>query len=130
VQAPEDIEAEAGARARRDSTWLADACGLAPETITALLPHYLYLPLAAHIAARRRAQGGALVVGVQGPQGAGKSTLTQLLQCVLRDVGGLSVATLSLDDLYLTRAQRTELARRVHPLFQTRGVVPVCRCHA
>jgi hypothetical protein len=45
-----------------------------------------------------------------------------VLQCVLRDVGGLSVATLSIDDLYLTRAQRTELARRVHPLFQTRGV--------
>jgi D-glycerate 3-kinase len=32
------------------------------------------------------------------------------------------VATLSIDDLYLTRTQRQQLADTVHPLLQTRGV--------
>jgi D-glycerate 3-kinase len=35
---------------------------------------------------------------------------------------GLPTANLSLDDLYLTRAERVELAQRVHPLLRTRGV--------
>ena len=34
---------------------------------------------------------------------------------------GLSCAVLSIDDLYLTRAERLELAERVHPLLVTRG---------
>lgn len=35
---------------------------------------------------------------------------------------GLSVAEISLDDFYSTRAERERLARSVHPLLQTRGV--------
>lgn len=35
---------------------------------------------------------------------------------------GIAAATLSLDDLYLTRAARADLAQRVHPLLATRGV--------
>ncbi len=34
---------------------------------------------------------------------------------------GLNAATLSIDDVYLTRAQRQRLARQVHPLLITRG---------
>jgi D-glycerate 3-kinase len=107
-------------RLQREPTWLSSRCGLSPETIAGLLP--FYLPLAEHIAARRRAQAAPLVVGIQGPQGAGKTTLTRLLQEVLRETCGLTVASLSIDDLYLTRAQRSELAQRVHALFVTRGV--------
>jgi len=61
------------------------------------------------------------VLGISGPQGSGKSTLTRLLAERLRD-RGLRVATLSLDDLYLSRAQRHRLAEHVHPLLATRGV--------
>ncbi|MHB8816016.1 MAG: kinase, partial [Steroidobacteraceae bacterium] len=35
---------------------------------------------------------------------------------------GIKAGTLSLDDLYLTRARRTQLGQEVHPLLVTRGV--------
>ncbi|WP_421848210.1 kinase [Novosphingobium sp.] len=77
-------------------------------------------PLAHAIAAR--ATGLPLIVGVSGSQGSGKSTLCRMLEALLAEDHGLRVATLSLDDLYLTRAARAELAASVHPLFATRGV--------
>ncbi|MBX9663084.1 MAG: kinase [Novosphingobium sp.] len=63
-----------------------------------------------------------MIVGVSGSQGSGKSTLCRMLEVLLREEHGLHAATLSLDDLYLTRAQRGDLASTVHPLFATRGV--------
>lgn len=69
---------------------------------------------------RRAAARSPLVVGLCGAQGSGKSTVAGAIAARLsRD--GLSVATLSLDDLYLARAERQALARRVHPLLATRG---------
>jgi D-glycerate 3-kinase len=62
-----------------------------------------------------------LVVGICGPQGSGKSTLTEGLAPLL-EARGLRTAVLSLDDLYLTRAERLALAADVHPLLATRGV--------
>lgn len=62
-----------------------------------------------------------LVVGINGAQGSGKSTLCRFLEVLLAD-RGLRAVTLSLDDLYLTKAQRQEAARTIHPLFATRGV--------
>ncbi|MDX1432890.1 MAG: hypothetical protein R3286_10615 [Gammaproteobacteria bacterium] len=91
------------------------------EDLTALLTS-LYLPLAAWLMRRRASESAALVVGVSGAQGAGKSTLSSLLAMVLRAAFGARVATLSIDDIYETRARRAELARTVHPLFATRGV--------
>ena len=62
-----------------------------------------------------------LVLGLCGAQGSGKSTLAAGLVEAAR-ARGLAAATLSLDDLYLTRAERAVLAREVHPLLATRGV--------
>jgi len=54
---------------------------------------------------------------LSGPQGAGKSTaLAEAIAALVRPVAGLS-----LDDVYLTRAERGLLAVQVSPLFQTRG---------
>ena len=103
-----------------DPDWLADVCELPAATLRPLLPYYL--PLARDIAQRRSATNSSLLVGVQGPQGAGKSTLVKILAAVLERLAGLQVALLSIDDIYLTRAQRRALAERVHPLFITRGV--------
>jgi D-glycerate 3-kinase len=64
---------------------------------------------------------GLFTLGISGAQGSGKSTLTRALAEALAGEG-LRVATLSLDDLYLTRAARQQLAVEVHPLFATRGV--------
>jgi len=79
----------------------------------------LHAPLAARIAAV--AMGPALVVGICGPQGSGKTTTVRVLVALL-EARGLRVATLSLDDLYLPRADREALARDIHPLLRTRGV--------
>lgn len=78
----------------------------------------LHFPLAARIAAV--AMGPAFVVGICGPQGSGKTTTARVVARLL-EAQGLTVATLSLDDLYLTRAEREALARDVHPLLRTRG---------
>lgn len=92
-----------------------------PATYGAIVDR-CWRPLAAWIAARRAERVGALVVGVSGSQGSGKSTLCRLLEALLAGEHGLCAATLSLDDLYLTRAERADLAASVHPLFATRGV--------
>ncbi|MEP7313356.1 MAG: kinase [Pseudomonadota bacterium] len=65
--------------------------------------------------------GGTLQVGLCGAQGSGKSTLAAALVELLR-ADGLAAASLSIDDFYLTHAARSDLARSVHPLLQTRGV--------
>jgi D-glycerate 3-kinase len=79
----------------------------------------LHAPLADRIAAV--AMGPAFVVGICGPQGSGKSTTVRVVAALL-EARGLKTATLSLDDLYLPRADREALARDVHPLLRTRGV--------
>lgn len=67
-----------------------------------------------------RPAGSMVIMGISGLQGSGKSTLAaQVVTAVRQD--GLQAATLSLDDVYLTAAQRRQLARQVHPLLATRG---------
>lgn len=84
-----------------------------PELVTRLLT----------AVARWRAQHGErlFTLGLCGAQGSGKSTLVAALEQRLA-AGRVRVASLSLDDLYLTQAERQRLAREVHPLFATRGV--------
>jgi D-glycerate 3-kinase len=60
------------------------------------------------------------VLAISGLQGSGKSTLAAQVVDVAR-ARGLRAATVSIDDFYLTRAQRQRLARQVHPLLLTRG---------
>jgi D-glycerate 3-kinase len=69
-----------------------------------------------------RAQGRPCVIGISGSQGSGKSTLALRLRETLARQAGLRVVILSIDDLYLTRAERQRLAQAVHPLLRTRGV--------
>lgn len=100
--------------------WLTDFIGaedLPPDfALTAL---EICSPLAERIAAE--ADGPGFVVGICGAQASGKSTLTAVLRAMLQD-HGLTVAVLSLDDLYLTYSQRQALGREIHPLLATRGV--------
>lgn len=61
------------------------------------------------------------VLGISGLQGSGKSTLAAALIHTAGERGWAAVA-MSLDDVYLTHAERKALAMQVHPLLQTRGV--------
>lgn len=80
-----------------------------------------YLQLASWIMRKRR-PGEALFVGINGGQGTGKSTLADLLKLALESGANWRVAILSIDDFYLTKTQRQQLAKLVHPLLATRGV--------
>ncbi|WP_447786279.1 kinase [Stenotrophomonas bentonitica] len=60
------------------------------------------------------------VLAISGLQGSGKSTLAAQVVGLAQE-RGLRAAALSIDDFYLTRAQRQRLARQVHPLLLTRG---------
>jgi len=66
------------------------------------------------IAAHARA-GHVLLIGIAGAQGSGKTTLARLA------AERLGAAHLSLDDVYLTKAEREAKGRAVHPLFAVRG---------
>lgn len=79
-------------------------------------------PLARRVADWQAAVDRPMVLGINGAQGTGKSTLALFLQALLDDQFSLPTARFSLDDLYLTRAEREGLAESVHPLFITRGV--------
>ncbi|MXP41537.1 kinase [Altererythrobacter soli] len=90
-----------------------------PDDYAEVVEQY-WRPLAEEIA-RRKDGKRPLLVGINGAQGSGKSTVCRFLEVLLGE-RGLVAVTLSLDDLYLTRAERRALAASVHPLFATRGV--------
>ena len=78
-----------------------------------------YLELATLLASKwARSKPG--FVGLAGGQGAGKSTLGRLIEAACAE-HGVRVCVLSLDDYYLSRQDRLALAKRVHPLLETRG---------
>lgn len=79
------------------------------------------VPLAGAIETRARLADHLVLVGLCGAQGSGKSTAAAaLVQLLAREE--LSAVALSIDDFYLPRVAREELARTVHPLLATRGV--------
>lgn len=82
-----------------------------------------YLPFADWVEDRLTVQSGhTFILGINGAQGTGKSTLAQLVQRYLASAFDRRVVVLSIDDIYLTREQRQQLGKRVHPLLRTRGV--------
>ncbi len=81
-----------------------------------------YLELAQILAQQIAGLDGFQVIGVAGAQGTGKTTFAGLLSSELVSVHSESVAVLSLDDFYLSRIERRNLAKEIHPLLATRGV--------
>lgn len=55
------------------------------------------------------------LIAVVGAQGSGKTTLARAA------AARFEAAQISIDDVYLTRAEREAMAREIHPLFLTRG---------
>lgn len=82
-----------------------------------------YQALSARLAlywSRNRSRRCPARIGIAGGQGAGKSTLSQLISDACKFFG-LRVCVLGLDDFYLTKAERRALAVDIHPLLETRG---------
>ena len=92
-----------------------------PAEYVGTVEHW-FLPLAEQILHRVASHQGTFVIGVSGSQGSGKTTLASLLVKLLEAMAGLRCINLSIDDFYLTHAERQELAQTVHPLLATRGV--------
>ncbi|MDP3500871.1 MAG: hypothetical protein Q8S33_11080 [Myxococcales bacterium] len=85
--------------------------------------HWLTLPVASWVlhhlrAARRR----PLMVGLNAPQGAGKTTLTKSLVGLFAELGVRAVSV-SIDDFYLRRSEQLALASRHpgNPFLEHRG---------
>jgi len=66
---------------------------------------------------RTRRSNRPALIGVGGAQGSGKSTACWLLEAANRG----RFAHFSMDDVYLSHAEREALAAEVHPLLATRG---------
>ena len=71
----------------------------------------LWLPLALRLDQQQKALNRPLIQGVLGGQGTGKTTLSKMLQLILAQLGHETLP-LSIDDLYLTYAQRQALLAR------------------
>lgn len=80
-----------------------------------------YQAILSMLSRQLRAQSTPAVIGITGAQGTGKSTLANLLVTELL-AQGIGCAAVSLDDYYLTRQARQQLAGTVHPLLAQRGV--------
>ncbi len=80
-----------------------------------------YLPLANALPNMRK-QNVPLLLGLNGAQGTGKSTLADFLRLATASMFDWNVAVLSIDDFYYTHKERQTLAEEVHPLLSTRGV--------
>jgi len=81
-----------------------------------------FFPVVEKLLAEQQALKKPLIIGINGTQGSGKTTLTDLFHTVFEEQYQLKVASLSIDDFYLTRQERACLADTVHPLMATRGV--------
>jgi D-glycerate 3-kinase len=78
---------------------------------------------------RRLTAGTTLIVGINGPQGCGKTTLASELCSALKE-GGFRAFSFSVDDLYLTRKEQVELAAAhpSDPYLQQRGYPGTHEC--
>jgi D-glycerate 3-kinase len=80
-----------------------------------------YALLLSELDSKLRPLAKPAIIGISGAQGSGKSTLATMLAQMFNTTG-CSAAAVSLDDYYLSKAQRRQLAEKVHPLLAQRGV--------
>jgi D-glycerate 3-kinase len=63
-----------------------------------------------------------LIISVSGPQGSGKSYLSDLLSGAIKSKYALKTTVISLDDWYLSHEDQLELAKKGNPLLKGRGL--------
>lgn len=80
-----------------------------------------YLPICEKIFKKLRKKK-IKIIGLTGGQGAGKSTITQIIKLIFEIKYNFNVTFFSIDDFYKTLREREILSKKVHPMFKTRGV--------
>ena len=80
-----------------------------------------YLPICEKIFKKLRKKK-IKIIGLTGGQGAGKSTITQIIKLIFEIKYNFNVTFFSIDDFYKTLRERETLSKKVHPMFKTRGV--------
>ena len=86
-----------------------------------MLLKYL-IPLSLWINEKSNQYPNTYFLGLSGGQGAGKTTITSLLNIILANYFKKKVCIFSIDDFYKTLNDRKKLSKNIHPLLKTRGV--------
>ena len=74
-----------------------------PQRMLPMMQRF-YLPLAERLKRLQRSVCGPVLLGINGAQGSGKSTMASALAMTCRHIFRWRLVTLSMDDLYLGRA--------------------------
>ena len=80
-----------------------------------------YLPICEKIF-KKLSKKKIKIIGLTGGQGAGKSTITQIIKLIFEIKYNFNVTFFSIDDFYKTLRERETLSKKIHPMFKTRGV--------
>ena len=83
---------------------------------------FYYLPICKKIYQDFQQSKKIKIIGLTGGQGAGKSTITQIIKLILEKKYNLRVVYFSIDDFYKKLSERIKMSKGVHHLFKTRGV--------
>jgi len=81
-----------------------------------------YLPVCKKIYQDYKKNKKIKIIGLAGGQGAGKSTITQIIKLILEIKYNLNVVYFSIDDFYKTLPERIKFSKKFHQLFKIRGV--------
>ena len=81
-----------------------------------------YLPISQMINETYLKEKKTQVIGLTGGQGSGKSTISNILQIILKENYNLETVIFSIDDFYKTLNERKIMSKNISPLFLTRGV--------
>ena len=81
-----------------------------------------YLPISKMINEEYSKSKKVKVIGLTGGQGSGKSTISNIIKIILKEGFNLETAIFSIDDFYKTLKERKLMAKKISPLFLTRGV--------
>lgn len=81
-----------------------------------------FIPILEAIVSHQEQAQRPVLIGVNGAQGSGKSTFTELATVYLTNVMDLPCIGFSIDDFYFSKVKRQQLGQDIHPLLNTRGV--------
>ena len=82
----------------------------------------IYIPISFWINNKCKKKGRTLILGLSGSQGSGKTTVTGILQIILKKFFKKNICVISIDDFYKTLRDRNIMSQQKHSLFKTRGV--------